>query len=218
MFDPVHNGHLEAARVAVRTLELDELRLVPCAIPNHRTPALASAQDRLAMLELAIAQDDALLVDDREITRDGVSYTVDTLASLAEEFPGAVLVLVLGIDAFASLPGWYRWQAIFALANVVVLARPGVAPQFNEDLTLDLQCRQAHNVDRFFSQPQGRILCLQEPQVDLSSTQVRTSVQQGQDARAVLPPAVADYIRSRGLYASSGTVSDTTACPTACSN
>ncbi|MCB1664272.1 MAG: nicotinate-nucleotide adenylyltransferase [Pseudomonadales bacterium] len=200
MFDPVHRGHLEAANVAIRTLDLDALHLIPCAQPNHREPALADAVKRLEMLRLAVAGQPKLKVDDRELRRGGVSYTVDTLLSLAEEFPGAMLVLVLGVDAFASLPGWHQWQGLFALAHILVLNRPGPEVSFNEDLALDLQCRQVPEAERLFTVPQGRILRLDEPKIELSSTQVRECLRRGENVDALLPPAVAEFIREKGLY------------------
>jgi len=200
MFDPVHNAHLEAAKVALQVLELDALNMVPCHVPNHRATAHASAQDRLQMLRLATANMAKVVIDDREILRDGVSYTVDTLASIASEYPGAMLVLVLGIDAFATLPKWHQWQGIFALANVLVLDRPGVAAEIHEDLQMDLQCREVSSVDRFFSVPQGRIWRLQEPKLDISSTMVRQSLRGASEPLALIPAAVADYIQAHALY------------------
>lgn len=200
MFDPVHRGHLAAAELAIASLDLDELRMIPCAQPRHRQAALVSGEERLEMLRLATATQRKIIVDDREIRREGVSYTVDTLLSLAEEFPGAILVLVLGIDAFATLPHWHRWQALFALAHVLVLGRPGPQLVFDEDLVLDLQCREVLSAERLFALPQGRILRLQEPQVAVSSTQVREALYQHGHAEEQLPPAVAEFIETRALY------------------
>src|SRR5690606_2685035 len=103
MFDPVHSGHLQVALTAWHLLELDQLRLVPCHVPNHRAPATATSAQRLEMLQLAAAREPRLRVDAREMERDGISYTVDTLASLRNDFPSSALVLVLGMDAFAGL-------------------------------------------------------------------------------------------------------------------
>lgn len=200
MFDPVHRGHLEAAQLAIRTLDLDALHLIPCAQPNHREPAIADAGTRLEMLRLAVEGQAKLKVDDRELRRGGVSYTVDTLLSLAEEFPGAMLVLVLGVDAFAGLPGWHQWQGLFALAHILVLNRPGPQITFDEDLTLDLQCRQVPSAERMFTVPQGRILCLDEPKIELSSTLLREKLQRHENVDALLPTAVAEFINSKGLY------------------
>ena len=203
MFDPVHNAHIEAAKLAIQVLDLDLLYMVPCHVPNHRAAAHASAQDRLAMLQLATAKVAKIKVDDRECLRGGVSYTVDTLASVAEDNPGAMLVLVLGIDAFANLPKWHQWQALFVMANVLVLDRPGTPVKIDEALEMDLQYREVSSVDRFFSVPQGRILRLQEPKLEISSTQVREHLQSNNASIAQIPAVVADYIRAKALYQNS---------------
>ncbi|MES3009082.1 MAG: nicotinate-nucleotide adenylyltransferase [Pseudomonadota bacterium] len=201
MFDPVHNGHLAVALAAVQALGLDELRLVPCHLPNHRAPAAASAQERLAMLRLAVEVDDRLRVDDRECRRSGISYTVDTLTSLRAEFDSAVLVLVMGADAFASLPSWQRWQEIFGLANVLVVSRPGVLKTLPASLQAELTQRQVASSAQLCEQRQGSILLLNDLQWDISSTQVREELRRPHGAVALLPLEVSSYIRTQGLYA-----------------
>lgn len=200
MFDPVHLGHLEAANLAIETLGLHELRMVPCHVPNHRGSAHASAEHRLAMLRLASADYHRIVVDDRECLRDGVSYTVDTLASIAQECPDAILVLVLGIDAFAKLPTWHRWQALFMMAHIVVLGRPGPDITIDPGLDMDLQCREVADVEHLFWGAQGKILRLGQPQVDISSTDVREKCSGSGDAGAIIPRVVKDYIQAHSLY------------------
>lgn len=201
MFDPVHNGHIAAALAALNALALDELRLIPCRLPNHRGPASASAQERLTMLRLAAAVDDRLQVDDRECLRPGVSYTVDTLESLRAEHERAVLVLVLGADAFAGLTGWHRWQEIFGLANVLVISRPGALEAWPAALQAQVQQRQVSSAELLCAKTQGGILFVRDLQLDISSTQVREELRRHSGALALLPPAVASYIRTHGLYA-----------------
>jgi nicotinate-nucleotide adenylyltransferase len=106
-------------------LRLAELRWIPVGNPGHRDPPLASAELRLEMLRVAIAGQPGFVLDDREISRGGVSYTIDTLSELRGEYPQRSLCLLLGMDAFASFTSWHRWQEIFAVAHVVVAHRPG---------------------------------------------------------------------------------------------
>lgn len=200
MFDPVHLGHLEAANLAIETLGLQELHMVPCHVPNHRGAAKASAEDRLAMLRLATADYHRIVIDDRECRHEGVSYTVDTLASIAQENPDAVMVLVMGIDAFATLPKWHQWQALFLMGHIVVLARPGPEVKIDSDLEIDLKYREVKDIERLFSVPQGKILRLNEPQIDISSTQVREGLTETGDAGANIPRVVKDYIQAHSLY------------------
>ncbi len=200
MFDPVHLGHLEAANAAIETLKLDELRMIPCHVPNHREGAHASAEDRLAMLRLATVDYHRVIVDDRECRREGVSYTVDTLASIAEECPDAILVLVMGIDAFAKLPSWQSWQALFMMAHILVLDRPGPEVTIDPELQMDLEYRTVADVERLFWVPQGKILRLQQPLVDISSTQVRENLLRKGSAGSDIPRVVEDYIHAHSLY------------------
>ena len=200
MFDPVHLGHLEAANLAIETLGLHELRMVPCHIPNHRGSARVSAEHRLAMLRLASADYHKVVIDDRECQREGVSYTVDTLASIAQENPDAILILVMGIDSFATLPSWHRWQAIFMMAHILVLARPGPAVAIDPELEVDLEFREVADVERLFWGPQGKILRLEQPQIDISSTVIREQLSNNDSAEANIPRVVKDYIQTHSLY------------------
>ena len=200
MFDPVHLGHLEAANLAIETLGLDELRMVPCHIPNHRGAAHASAEHRLAMLRLASADYHRIVIDDRECLREGISYTVDTLASIAQECPDAILVLVMGIDAFAKLPTWHHWQALFMMAHILVLDRPGTDIRIDPELELDLECREVDDVQRMFLGAQGKILRLKQPQIEISSTQVREQLSGNGSAQTIIPRVVKDYIQAHSLY------------------
>lgn len=201
MFDPVHNGHIAVALAALKALALDELRLIPCRLPNHRGPASASALERLTMLGLAAAVDDRLQVDDRECLRPGISYTVDTLRSLRSEHDTAVLVLVVGADAFAGFTGWHRWQEIFELANVLVVSRPGASDAWPAALLAEVRQRQVGSGELLCARAQGGVMFLQELHCDISSTQVREELRRHSGAAALLPPAVASYIRDHGLYA-----------------
>ena len=124
-FDPVHFGHLRPALDVKQALGLREMRLIPCFSPPHRQQPVANPGQRLTMLRAAVGEEPELLVDNREMKREGVSYMVDTLSSLREEFGDEPLCLVLGSDAFLQLDGWHRWREIIELAHIVVTHRPG---------------------------------------------------------------------------------------------
>src|SRR5262249_5762462 len=108
-FDPIHYGHLELAREVMEALSLASVRLVPAGDPPHRAVPVATPGERLAMIELALAEYPGLAVDPREINRPGRSYTVTTLEELRAEVPSRSLALILGADAFVALPTWHRW-------------------------------------------------------------------------------------------------------------
>lgn len=124
-FDPVHIGHLRGALEVADALALDELRLTPSARPPHRDTPQVSAQDRLAMVECAVAGVAPLVVDARELQRDKPSYTIDTLELMRAELAAdAQVFLLLGWDAFCGLPTWHRWEELLQHCHILVLQRP----------------------------------------------------------------------------------------------
>lgn len=200
MFDPVHFGHLRSAVEVREGLNLDQVRLVPCARPPHRAGAIASAEQRRAMLELAIAGEPGLAVDDREMTRTTPSYTVDTLASLRAELPDTPLCLIVGMDAFLGLPTWHRWQTLFDLAHIVVLERPGREANMSEVLRAEMQARLTTQTVALQNTLAGRILTYRVTQLPISSTGLRESLARGRSVRYLLPDVVHRYIQSHDLY------------------
>lgn len=206
MFDPVHRGHLVVARAAVSALSLDRLHLVPCAAPNHREGAAASGAQRMAMLELATASESDLVVDDRELRRTGVSYSVDTLRDFHQQFADAALVFVLGWDSFLTLPRWHRWQELFSYAHLCTVSRPGVAwPPAMDDtdgraLRKLLTQRSVPDAQALFERTAGRVLVVENIEQDISSTKVRRALREGQSTGEWIDPAVTEYIARHGLY------------------
>lgn len=205
-FDPVHYGHLRFADEVRRTLGLAELRLVPASDPPHRAGPRASAADRLAMLRLAVAEFPGLVVDEREINRSGKSYTVLTLEELRREDAQRPLLLLLGADAFLGLPTWHRWRGIFALAHIVVVARPGVAlaEGLPAPLVPEWTARLVRDPAILFSTPAGAIYeAFVSPQ-PIAATTIRSQLATGATGRdavsQLLPRAVMAYIARHGLY------------------
>ncbi len=205
-FDPVHYGHLRFADAIRRELGLAEVRLVPARDPPHRAGPQASAQDRLAMLDRAVAEFPGLVVDPREIARAGKSYTVLTLEALRAQARTRPLLLLLGADAFLGLPTWHRWRELFALAHLVVVPRPGVAlaaalpaalvPEWNARVTTDPAV--------LFSTPAGAIYEAYVPPQPISATAIRAALAEGpagrQKVAQLMPRAVLAYIDQHGLY------------------
>jgi nicotinate-nucleotide adenylyltransferase len=205
-FDPVHYGHLHLADDVRRALALSEVRLVPAANPPHRPAPQASAEDRIAMLALGVREFAGLVVDTREIARGGKSYTVDTLRALREEMPHAPLLLLLGADQFRSLPSWHRWQALFDLAHLVVVPRPGVAidGRLPAPLAREWQARHTDDQRGLRSRIAGSIYVQAVTPQPISSTALRAILARGVhnpvEFAGLLPPAVLAYIQSNGLY------------------
>jgi nicotinate-nucleotide adenylyltransferase len=196
-FDPIHYGHLRPAQEAVQQLALAELRFVPAAQPPHRPPPQASAAQRLAMVELAIRDLPALRVDDRELRRGGLSYTVLTLESLRAELGNTPLCLLIGADQFRSFETWHRWQEIPDLAHLVVLSRPGAPPG---NLPAWAHSRLCDDFSALRAAPSGRLAFLSVSPQDISATQIRAALARGESVQGLLPEVVLDYIRTNQVY------------------
>lgn len=205
MFDPVHCGHLQVARLAVQRLQLQQLHLIPCAVPNHRQGAVASAQDRVAMLQLATRHDAQLRVDERELRRAGISYTIDTVISLRTEFPDAVLVMVLGMDSFASLPDWHRWREILQHCHLCVVSRPGSNISFKSpELQVLLQTQSCNEADALFAAEAGLIFMIDDLFLDVASSGIRQLAADSRGDSGMLPDEVVEYIALHRLYLQEG--------------
>lgn len=207
-FDPVHNGHLAIARAARAALEVD-IHLMPAADPPHRPPPGAAAGDRVAMLQLALADEPGLLPDLRELQRhaaDGArrSYSVDTLHGLRAELGAdAPVALLVGADSFLGLPTWKSWQELFGLAHFVVASRAGsrLDAELPFPLADALRGREVASPESLRLQPAGHVLYLRQPLHEQSATDIRHRIAAGRPWRHLVPAAVADYIQSHGLYA-----------------
>lgn len=183
-FDPVHQAHVALARSALGALHLDQVRWVPAGNPWQKTRAMTPAEDRLALVQAAIEGEPRFVLDRIEVDRSGPSYTLDTLRELQAAHAGVQWVLLIGQDQYSGLHTWKDWQALLGLVELAVANRPG-----------DL--RQPHpDVQRF----PHRMVPL--PMLDISSTDIRTRVAAGLDISHLVPPGVARYIETHGLYRS----------------
>lgn len=212
-FDPVHVGHVHAARQVCDALGVAEIRLLLAARPGHRGATGASAPERWDMLVLACREEPRLSPDATELRRAELagrpSYTVETLEALRQAHPQTPLVWVVGSDAYLLLATWHRWREVFELANLVVLGRPGAGFDLRGELAALTRERQ---VSTDFPDNAGGVRLLEAPMLDVSATAIRDAIAHGSrrtaDGRAVadlLPPAVYTYIKQYHLY---GVVSD----------
>jgi len=199
-FDPIHFGHLRTAFELLHALRLGEVRLVPAGSPPHRGVPLCDARHRLDMVRAAVADQPGFVVDDREVRRQGPSYTVLTLRELREELPGRPICLLLGMDAFLGLPQWHEWHSVLDLAHVVVAHRPGWSAPGSGTLGELLAARGTQRVEDLQATEAGRIHVRAVTQLEISSTELRDLIVAGQDPRYLLPDAVRALIRDTGCY------------------
>lgn len=197
-FNPIHYGHLRTALDVHESLMLDELRLLPCALPAHRHNPKVSADKRLHMLMLAIKGYPQFNSDTRELGRKGTSYMVDTLASIRAEIAQNVpLLLIMGSDAFNYLPTWYRWQRLFDYAHIVVMTRPGSLP----DMAMDFyQERQVYDRQSLKLCSSGKIYFQEVTQLDISASMIRKKLAEHKNISFLVPELVIKYIQAQQLY------------------
>ncbi len=184
-FDPIHLAHVALARAALDGLDLDQVQFVPAANPWQRAPLLASPDHRLAMIQVAIGNEARLAINCAEIERGGKTYTLETIEGLPQ---GPAYVWLLGADQLANFCTWHGWREIAAQVDLAVALRPGTPLQAPDELQQWLAT-------------QGRdLLSLPFEPMDISATEIRRRLAQGETTQGMLPDAVASYIARHGLY------------------
>ncbi len=201
-FDPVHYGHIKPALSVKQDLNLTQMRFIPNRIPPHRELPWLNVEQRLALLKIALKGYTDVVIDERELNRDGASFMVDTLKSLRNDFPDEDLCLIIGMDAFMAITTWFQWPCLFDLCHLVVTTRPG----FDESTIMDrmsaedsqfLFARMVAQADELKPRETGKILLKSVPQLDISSTQIRAKLLRDEDVSEWMPEAV--WRKLRGL-------------------
>lgn len=195
-FNPVHLGHLIAAECCREQARLDRVLFMPAATPPHKQgQLLADAADRVAMLTLAVGGHEAFAVSTIEVDRGGVSYTVDTLAVLAQRHPHDTLVLVLGPDALAQLPTWREPRTIADRCELVAVERERL-----DDVAAI--ARDAGLADLLGQERLAALIAarVRMPAIGVRASDLRAAVAAGTSIRYRTPRAVEAFVMSHGLY------------------
>jgi nicotinate-nucleotide adenylyltransferase len=200
-FDPIHYGHLRTAFEMLQALRFGEVRFMPCGNPPHKEKPIASAELRLQMVEVATERQAGFVVDDRELQRQGPSYSVVTLTALREEFQDRSLGLIIGMDAFLGLPKWHHWRELLELAHIVVAHRPGWRAPDVGPLGELLADRGTHRIDKLHKKASGHIYIHDVTQLEIASSEIRELVAVGRNPRFLLPDGVREIIEQSGCYA-----------------
>jgi nicotinate-nucleotide adenylyltransferase len=177
-FDPIHLGHLRAAENARQSLGLERVLFMPAGSPPHRAGPRVAFPDRFTMAALATATHPSFDCSDLEARLEGPSYTVNTLNALREQWPGVRFTLILGTDAYAEIGSWHRLPEVLELASLAVVARPGTPLPAGGPAATPVSSSE----------------------LPISSSFIRSELQEGRSVRYLVPDAVADYIEKKGLY------------------
>ncbi|MCD6046238.1 MAG: nadD [Gammaproteobacteria bacterium] len=198
-FDPIHYGHLRLALDFLQILNLSEVRFVPCKSPVHKDANIATPEQRLALLNLAIQNMPQFCIDDREIKRDTPSYMIETVKSLRADYPNTSLCLLLGSDAFLGLDQWKDWQQLLDYVHIVVGLRAGTPFLLNEVLSQFLAEKQEDTTD-LEQKLNGSIYIQNISQLAISASDIRSQIAAHLNVRFLLPDSVYDYIKQHQLY------------------
>ena len=211
-FNPIHRGHLRAASEVKKSFNLDQVILIPAALPPHKTPgAVADADDRLKMIHLSIEGLSGITVSDVELNRPGLSYTIDTVCHFKQQFAGdSRIFLIMGLDAFLEINSWKSHADLLEQIAFIIMARPNAdypdahqGWKILEDylkftLSADYEFLDESGCYRKAGKPPIHIIDIQA--LDISSTQIREKLKKKKTIDHLVPARVAEFIQSKGLY------------------
>lgn len=187
-FNPIHCGHVALARAALESGRVERVLFLPTGNPPHKKEGLADKFDRLRMVELAVEHEAGMAVCREEIDRDGVIYTVDTLAALKRKMPDCTLTYLIGADTLRALGTWRRVETVIERCKFLVMMREGETRE------------EVIRLAGLWTQRGAQIDFLDARKMNISSTQIREQIQKGLPFERLVPQAVADYIHEHGLY------------------
>ncbi len=187
-FNPIHLGHVGVCRQAIKQLHLDQLHVIPTFIPPHKaSPDLAAGEDRLKMCELAVQEIPGAVADDYELTRGGISYSIDTMRHMKELYPEDDLYLIMGTDNYLTFTSWREWQVLGKMCVLAVASR-------------EVDDKEAlYRAARLLAREGVLTIFLNNAVQVMSSTEIRQQLRKGEPCEALLP-AVAEYIKTHDLY------------------
>lgn len=201
-FDPVHNGHIKTSHAIQQHFQFHQFIFLPCKNPVIKPASQANSKQRIDMLKLAIKTHQTFQIDLREIERDTPSYMVFTLESFKREYPDGSITLILGYDAFLSLPLWHQWEKILTLCHLLVITRtlPNAKPWTTAPLQDILDAHKTTQEKDLLQCQAGKIFFFNAGTFDISSTEIKKAIKANQKIDQVLPRGVYQYIIQQKLY------------------
>lgn len=203
-FDPIHNGHVALAEFFIDLLKPDELRIIPAGNPWQKGSLHAPPEDRMEMARRAFDRlSIPITIDRQEIQRHSPTYTIDTLRALRTELgPDTSLAFLIGADQLQQLHTWHEWRHLFDYAHICAASRPGFTLDMAHlpDAVAQELARRNGTPAQIRSAPHGCACLVSGLSVDISATQIRTALRDGDQLQKLLPPRVLDYIKQHHLY------------------
>lgn len=198
-FDPIHIGHVHCALQVLKQCPIEQIRLMPCHLPPHRTSPGVSAQQRADMVKLAIANHQQLALERLELEQDRPSYTAVSLQQLQQRMPHCKLAFIMGMDSFNQFTHWYQWQCILQQADVIVCRRPEYE-QLSAASQALVDAKQIIDAELLQQPHVGRILLLDNPLLPTSATSLRQQLAKNHSQPDDIDPSVWNYIQQHQLY------------------
>lgn len=201
-FDPIHNAHLELARVLTESLKFEKILFIPCKQNPLKAQVNASTQQRIEMIQLAINAFTEYECDSREINRDSPSYTIETLKSLRHDYPMVSIAFTMGVDSFNDLEQWDNFEEFLAYAHLIIFPRPGYVLKPEPPVQALIEEAQTLNITNLHTTSHGYIYFTDIPKHPISSTEIRTLLKEN-NRRVLpnyLPKEVLAYINVHHLY------------------
>lgn len=199
-FDPIHFGHLRPALEIQQALNLVNLYLMPNYTSPHKSKSLASSQQRIDMLTLAIQNTPDLQIDTQELLRECPSYTANTVKLLRQQHPQTPLCFIMGMDSLINFDTWYQYQDILTYCHLVISHRPGWDPIFNNTINDLLKKHQTNDPKHLHQKLAGHIYFQSTTQLAISSSEIRAQIAAKQPIDFLTPRAVSEYIELEQCY------------------
>lgn len=201
-FDPIHYGHLYPVEALAKEIGISHIYLLPNNVPPHRPQPEATTEQRLDMLRLAIKDNSLFSIDERELHRTALSYTIDTLEEVRKEYgPDKAIAFIIGQDSLLTLHTWDRWQEFLSFCHLLVCGRPGYASRLDTpELEQWLTQNRTEDINLLKQNPCGHIYLAHTPLLDISATDIRARQRAGKNYDDLVPVQVQNYIRQQGLY------------------
>ena len=200
-FDPIHYGHTIPTQEIIEAHQLDKVHFVPTNIPTSSKKIIASSTDRIDMMKICL-NDSNSIIDDREISRGGISYMIDTIESIEKDYINANLYLLIGIDVLQNINLWKSFDKIIKTCNIIVSSRSHKSIDYVKDINKNSQLHPLISTDRtiFHSASYGKIYLEETSMINTSSTEIRDKLGYKQSVRGLISPQLEKWLSKHKIY------------------